>query len=601
MGKVKRGEDADFELALSIHREENSRDTRFRSREAKNVSSPGSGSLLEQSWSSGTLKGQYVEDDIDLSALQNVVIYHREKEFFSFLDTANETAVDQRFRDGAYINCDLRYFNLRYLREKLGSFDVVLADPPWRIRGAEKKCSSDGIMNTMFSNSRWQLEYRTLSFQDIRDMDIGCLSDEGFLFLWVVKSQVAAGLECLGKWGYDYVDLITWVKTRNRKLHISHGYHILHSTELCLVGLKSGPNTRFRYVGKVANDVIISSVRERSRKPDQLYHIIEAMFPGSQKIELFARNHNIRPGWLSLGNELGENYVYWHNEFTCDRCQRRITTGRRRYKSRIKANYDICEICWPAYLSEHAQDGIASQEAHFFALENVVEEAVYHEYFECNMCKVTPIWGVRFSCQNCEEYDLCEACFDKSLLHEEGKKHSLLHTWKAYELPQSAGDLPVHRGARCQGCLQYPIIGYRFHCLECVPTVDLCQKCFFAMKLPRSHTFQHEMEAIITPSASEFRRHTACAGCKMKPIGGNYWKCDSCFSFELCDECYQNKVVTWSYPGHKAHHSFSMVIQQEGNSAAALQLKESPLLEQETTSPVVTPTSSNWINTPTNE
>jgi len=88
---------------------------------------------------------------------------------------------------------------------------------------------------------------------------------------------------------------------------------------------------------------------------------------------------------------LGENYVYWHNEFTCDRCQKRITTGRKRYKSRIVANYDICEICWPAYLSEHAQKEANSQEADFFALENVVEEAVYHEYFECNMCKVCEI------------------------------------------------------------------------------------------------------------------------------------------------------------------------------------------------------------------
>eukprot|EP00871_Galdieria_phlegrea_P001917 jgi/Galph1/2726/GphlegSOOS_G1420.1 len=552
MGKSRRFEDADYELALSIHHEENHRETRQRSSRLASFSETRS---TPEGPGSGSVEHHEAEDDIDLTSLQNVVIYHREKEFFSFIDCVNENSEKKKFRDGAYINCDLRYFNLGYLREKLGSFDVVLADPPWRIRGAEKKCSSDGIMNTMFSNSRWQaMKYRTLSFQDIRDMDIGCLSDEGFIFLWVVKSQIAAGLECLSKWGYDYVDTITW---KNRKLHISHGYHILHSTELCLVGLKSGPNTRFRYVGKVANDVIIANVRERSRKPDQLYHIIEAMFPGSQKIELFARNHNIRPGWLSLGNELGENYVYWHNEFTCDRCHRRIPSGKRRYKSRVVANFDICEVCWPSYLLENPD----SKEDMFFSLDNVVEEAVYHEYFECNICKVTPIWGVRFGCQTCEEYDLCEACFDKSLFHEEGKKHSLLHSWKAFELPQSAGDLPVHRGTRCQGCLQYPIIGYRFHCLECVPAVDLCQKCFFAMKLPRSHTFNHEMEAIICPSASEFRKHTICAGCKMKPILGTYWKCNSCFSFDLCNECYQNKVVTWSYPGHKTHHIFSMIEQ----------------------------------------
>ena len=48
-----------------------------------------------------------------------------------------------------YINCDLRYFNFRYLTDRLGYFDVVLIDPPWRIKGGERNDSS-----FMFSNSR---------------------------------------------------------------------------------------------------------------------------------------------------------------------------------------------------------------------------------------------------------------------------------------------------------------------------------------------------------------------------------------------------------------------------------------------------------------
>ena len=28
--------------------------------------------------------------------------------------------------------------------------------------------------------------------------------------------------------------------------------------------------------------------------------------PGAKKIELFARNNNLRSGWFSLGNQLGE-------------------------------------------------------------------------------------------------------------------------------------------------------------------------------------------------------------------------------------------------------------------------------------------------------
>lgn len=53
----------------------------------------------------------------------------------------------------------------------------------------------------------------------------------------------------------------------------------------------------------------MSEVRETSRKPDELYGIIERLCPGGRKLELFARPHNRRPGWLSLGNQLPGNYV----------------------------------------------------------------------------------------------------------------------------------------------------------------------------------------------------------------------------------------------------------------------------------------------------
>jgi len=35
-----------------------------------------------------------------------------------------------------FINCDLRFFNLQYLVDQLGHFEVVQIDPPWRIKGA---------------------------------------------------------------------------------------------------------------------------------------------------------------------------------------------------------------------------------------------------------------------------------------------------------------------------------------------------------------------------------------------------------------------------------------------------------------------------------
>lgn len=40
--------------------------------------------------------------------------------------------------------------------------------------------------------------------------------------------------------------------------------------------------------------------------------MIELMMPGSKKIELFSRNHNLRPGWFSLGNQLGDLFEKWN-------------------------------------------------------------------------------------------------------------------------------------------------------------------------------------------------------------------------------------------------------------------------------------------------
>ena len=38
-------------------------------------------------------------------------------------------------------------------------------------------------------------------------------------------------------------------------------------------------------------------VRATSHKPDEIYGIIERLSPGSRKIELFGRPHNVQPNW----------------------------------------------------------------------------------------------------------------------------------------------------------------------------------------------------------------------------------------------------------------------------------------------------------------
>jgi mRNA (2'-O-methyladenosine-N6-)-methyltransferase len=58
-------------------------------------------------------------------------------------------------------------------------------------------------------------------------------------------------------------------------------------------------------------DVIVGCTRDKSHKPDELYEIAERLSgSASRKLELFGREHNIRPGWLTVGNQLnGINVV----------------------------------------------------------------------------------------------------------------------------------------------------------------------------------------------------------------------------------------------------------------------------------------------------
>ena len=56
-------------------------------------------------------------------------------------------------------------------------------------------------------------------------------------------------------------------------------------------------------------DTLITEVRETSRKPDEIYGLIERLCPGGRKLELFGRPHNRCPGWITVGNQLPGTYL----------------------------------------------------------------------------------------------------------------------------------------------------------------------------------------------------------------------------------------------------------------------------------------------------
>lgn len=194
-----------------------------------------------------------------------------------------------------WINCDLRRFDYSVL----GKFHVIMADPPWDIH--------------------MSLPYGTMTDDEMRAMPIPTLQDEGLLFLWVTGRAMEVGRECLRVWGYTRVDEVVWVKTNQLQRVIRTGrtgHWLNHTKEHMLVGIKtitdaSGALKFPSWVNRgLDTDVIVSEVRETSRKPDEVYGLIERMCPGGRKVEIFGRKHNTRPGWLTLGNQLGPDQIY---------------------------------------------------------------------------------------------------------------------------------------------------------------------------------------------------------------------------------------------------------------------------------------------------
>lgn len=172
-----------------------------------------------------------------------------------------------------WIQCDLRFLDMTVL----GKFAVIMADPPWDIH--------------------MELPYGTMSDDEMRQLGIPALQDDGLIFLWVTGRAMELGRECLKLWGYERFDELIWVKTNQLQRIIRTGrtgHWLNHGKEHCLVGTKGNPKNLNRGLDC---DVIVAEVRATSHKPDEIYGIIERLSPGTRKIELFGRPHNVQPNW----------------------------------------------------------------------------------------------------------------------------------------------------------------------------------------------------------------------------------------------------------------------------------------------------------------
>ncbi|MCY4093707.1 MAG: MT-A70 family methyltransferase [Gammaproteobacteria bacterium] len=180
-------------------------------------------------------------------------------------------------------------------------FHTVLADPPWRFTNRTGKVAPE--------HSRLS-RYATMDLQSIKDLPISKITeDPAHLYLWVPNAMVPDGIAVLNAWGFEYKTNIVWHKIRKDGGSDGRGvgFYFRNVTELVLFGVR-GKNARTLSPGRRQVNLISSQKREHSRKPDELYDVIESCSAGPY-IELFARD--TREGWVGWGNEANEYLISW--------------------------------------------------------------------------------------------------------------------------------------------------------------------------------------------------------------------------------------------------------------------------------------------------
>ena len=187
-------------------------------------------------------------------------------------------------------------------------FACILADPPWQFVNRTGK---------MAPEHKRLARYGTMDLAAISALPVGRISaDPAHLYLWVPNALLPEGLAVMAAWGFKYKSNIVWHKIRKDGGSDGRGvgFYFRNVTEILLFGVK-GKNARTLKPGRTQVNLLATRKREHSRKPDEIFNIIEGCSPGP-RLELFARG--TRPGWRVWGNQADESYeptwnTYSHN------------------------------------------------------------------------------------------------------------------------------------------------------------------------------------------------------------------------------------------------------------------------------------------------
>lgn len=168
-------------------------------------------------------------------------------------------------------------------------YDIILADPPWRYNNKTIRGGAEH-------------HYPTMTMSELSSLPVsGIAADNALLFLWSTGPLQLEAHQLIEAWGFKYKTLgFVWTKLNKNAgtPFIGTGHYTRANAEICLLAVRGNP--KFKPVKAVPN-VITTKIQKHSKKPN-IHELIDSMYPGLKKIELFARDEV--KGWDIWGNEV---------------------------------------------------------------------------------------------------------------------------------------------------------------------------------------------------------------------------------------------------------------------------------------------------------
>ena len=178
---------------------------------------------------------------------------------------------------------------------------TLLADPPWQFTNRTGKVAPE---------HRRLSRYATLTLNDIKAIPVSeACAEQAHLYLWVPNALLQEGLDVMAAWGFTYKTNLVWHKVRKDGEPDGRGvgFYFRNTTELVLFGVRG--RMRTLAPGRTQVNIVKTRKREHSRKPDEMYDLIEACSPGPY-LELFARGRH-SDAWQVWGDQSEDYEPTW--------------------------------------------------------------------------------------------------------------------------------------------------------------------------------------------------------------------------------------------------------------------------------------------------